>query len=69
MELTPSDFWLFASLKQYLKQIYFTCDYKFQAIIGKLLQESLNNSKAMGSKNLLTTGSVVSNNMETIWKN
>jgi len=67
--LAPSDFWLFAALKEYLKEIYFTCDYKFQAITGKWLQESLNNSKAMGSKNLLTTGSVVSNKRETMWKN
>jgi len=65
MELAPSDFWLFASLKE----IYFTCYYKFQAFIGKWLQESLNNSKSMGSKNLLTTGSVVSNERETMWKN
>lgn len=40
--------------------MYFTRDYKFQAIIGKWFKEGLNNSKSMGSKNLLTTGSVVS---------
>jgi len=67
--MAPSDFWLFASLKNISKEIYFTCDYKFQAIIRKWLQEILNNSKSMGSKNLLTTGSFVSNNRETMWKN
>jgi hypothetical protein len=61
MELAPSDFWLFASLEEYLKEIYFTNDDEVQATIGKWFQESLNNSEAMGSKNLLTTGSVVSN--------
>ena len=31
MDLASSDLWLFASLKEYLQEIYFTCDDEVQA--------------------------------------
>jgi hypothetical protein len=39
LDLTPSDFWLFAVLKKHLKRIQFTCDEKVQAAKGKCFQE------------------------------
>jgi hypothetical protein len=39
LDLTPSDFWLFAVLKKHLKRIQFTCDEKVQAAMGKCFQE------------------------------
>jgi len=38
LDLTPSDFWLFAVLKKHLKRIHFTCE-EVQAAMGKCFQE------------------------------
>jgi hypothetical protein len=35
LDLALSDFWLFASSKKHFKGIYFTCDEKVQAAVGK----------------------------------
>jgi len=38
-DFTPPDSWLFASLKNHLKKIHFTCDDEMQAAMGKWFWE------------------------------
>jgi hypothetical protein len=52
LDLTPSDFWLFAVLKKYLKRIQFTCDKKVQTAMGKCFQEEPETFYATGLKDL-----------------
>jgi hypothetical protein len=58
LDLAPSDFCLFATLKKQLKGINFKCD-EVQAAMENGSKNSLKSSTAMSLKNLLSIGSIV----------
>ena len=47
-DLAPSDFWLFAALKEHIKGINFTRDEQVQAATGKWFKNSLKISMVNG---------------------
>jgi hypothetical protein len=67
-DLASSDFWLFRALKKHLKGYCLHVMKKVKLLRQNGFKNGLKNSTTMGSRNLFSAGSVVSNEGGTMWK-